>query len=184
MSQSNPIDSCLGEANNAVDSRNKTFRPVIIIRDPFYPPEQMTTMSEKSENGVKIKQPIDLLLKDVLTDFPQVCFAILFGSVALGRQHPDSDLDIAIAANHPLSANEKIAIISALAERIGRPIDLIDLSVVAEPLLGQVLRHGRRIMGSDTQYGELIRRHLFEQADFMPYRNRVLAERRQAWIGK
>jgi len=141
-------------------------------------------MSEKPESYEKIQQPIELLLKEVLTQFPQVSLAILFGSVALGRQRPDSDLDIAIAANHPLSADEKMAIISTLAERIGRPIDLIDLSVAAEPLLGQVVRHGRRILGSDTQYGELIRRHLFEQADFMPYRNRILAERRQAWIGK
>lgn len=141
-------------------------------------------MSEKLENCEKIQQPIDQLIKEVLTQFPQICFVIVFGSVAFERQQPESDLDIAIAANHPLSANVKMAIISALAERIGRPIDLIDLSVAGEPLLGQVLRHGRRIVGSDTQYGELIRRHLFEKADFMPYRNRILAERRQAWIGK
>jgi hypothetical protein len=56
--------------------------------------------------------------------------------------------------------------------------------VVSEPLLGQIVRHGRRIVGSDTMYGELISRHLFEQADFMPYRTRLLAERRMAWIGK
>jgi predicted nucleotidyltransferase len=141
-------------------------------------------MSEKLENCEKIQQPIDQLIKEVLTQFPQICFVIVFGSVAFERQQPESDLDIAIAANHPLSANVKMAIISALAERIGRPIDLIDLSVAGEPLLGQVVCHGRRILGSDTQYGELIRRHLFEKADFMPYRNRILAERRQAWIGK
>jgi predicted nucleotidyltransferase len=152
---------------------------------PFiFSPEQMTAMSKKPESCKKIQQPIDLLHKEVLTQFPQLCLAIVFGSVAFGRQRPDSDLDIAIAANHPLPANEKMTIIRVLAERIGRPIDLIDLGVVAEPLLGQVVRHGRRILGSDTRYGELIRRHLFEQADFMPYRNRILAERRQAWIGK
>jgi len=71
-----------------------------------------------------------------------------------------------------------------LAERTGRPIDLIDLSVVSEPLLGQIVRHGRRVLGSDTLYGDLICRHVFEQADFMPYRTRLLAERRMAWIGK
>ena len=71
-----------------------------------------------------------------------------------------------------------------LAEQTGRAIDLIDLQVVAEPLLGQILRHGRRLLGGDRAYGELISRHLFEQADFMPYRARVLAERRAAWIGK
>jgi len=92
-------------------------------------------MIKKPESCEKIQQPIDLLLKDVLLHFPQVCFAILFGSVALGCQQPESDLDIAIAANHPLSADEKMVIISALAERIGRPIDLIDLSVVVEPCL-------------------------------------------------
>jgi hypothetical protein len=28
---------------------------------------------------------------------------------------------------------------------------------------------------SDTHYGNLVRRHLFDQADFLPYRNRILA---------
>jgi predicted nucleotidyltransferase len=68
---------------------------------------KMTAMNKKTESCKKIQQPIDLLIKEVLTHFPQVCFAILFGSVALGRQQPESDLDIAIAANHPLLANEK-----------------------------------------------------------------------------
>ena len=129
-------------------------------------------------------RPIDLLLGDVLKQFPQISLAVLFGSVALGRQRPESDLDLAVAANRPLAADEKIAIIGALAECTGRPVDLIDLDRVSEPLLGQIVRHGRRILGSDTLYGELISRHLFEQADFMPYRTRVLAERRMAWIGK
>lgn len=129
-------------------------------------------------------QPIDAEIREVLAHFPAITLAILFGSVAAGHQHAASDLDIAVAADHPLSADEKFALISAFAEHSGRPIDLIDLTAVSEPLLGQVLRHGRRIMGSDTRYGQLISRHVFEQADFMPYRSRILAERRQAWIGK
>ncbi|CAA9893010.1 DNA polymerase III subunit beta [Candidatus Methylobacter favarea] len=127
---------------------------------------------------------IDNQLREVLAGFPELILALVFGSVAQGRQRPDSDLDIAVAANQPLTAVEKMAIIAALAEQTGRPVDLIDLKVVAEPLLGQILRHGRRLLGSNGEYGRLISRHLFEQADFMPYRNRVLAERRTAWIGK
>ena len=132
----------------------------------------------------KMSHLIDLLLKETLEQFPQISLAVLFGSAASGRQQPNSDLDIAVAADRPLTANEKIAIIGALAERTGRPVDLVDLNGVAEPLLGQVVRHGRRILGSDTLYGELINRHLIEQADFMPYRTRLLAERRLAWTGK
>ena len=140
----------------------------------------MTAMKSASQSP----QAIDAQLKEVLAHFPKIALAVLFGSVALGRQRADSDLDIAVAADHPLTVEEKICIINALAERTGRPIDLIDLSVASEPLLGQIVRHGRRLLGSDTLYGDLISRHLFEQADFMPYRTRVLAERRMAWIGK
>jgi predicted nucleotidyltransferase len=126
----------------------------------------------------------DSALKDVLAGFPTLVLALVFGSLAQGRQRPDSDLDIAVAARQALTATEKMALIEALAERTGRPVDLIDLTVATEPLLGQILRHGRRLLGSDGAYGHLISRHLFEAADFLPYRNRVLSERRAAWIGK
>lgn len=130
------------------------------------------------------QHPIDAQLKEVLAHFPKIALAVLFGSVATGRQRVDSDLDMAVAAKQALTAQEKIDLVGALTEQTGRPIDLIDLNVVPEPLLGQIVRHGRRILGSDTLYGELISRHVFEQADFMPYRTRLLAERRMAWIGK
>lgn len=130
------------------------------------------------------RQVIDAQLKEVFAHFPKIALAMLFGSVASGRQRADSDLDIAVVARQALTADEKLSIIGALAERTGRPVDLIDLSAAPEPLLGQILRHGKRVLGSDTLYGGLISRHLFEQADFMPYRTRLLAERRMTWIGK
>ena len=127
---------------------------------------------------------MDNQLREVLAGFPELILALVFGSVAKGLQRIDSDLDIAVVAKQALTADEKIVIISALAEKTGRPVDLVDLKVVGEPLLGQIVQHGRRLLGSDGEYGRLISRHLFEQADFMPYRNRILAERRAVWIGK
>lgn len=127
---------------------------------------------------------IDAQLREVFAHFPGIELAVLFGSVAAGRQRTDSDLDIAVAAKQVLTNDERMALVSALAEHTGRSVDLIDLNGVSEPLLGQIVRHGRRVLGSDTSYGGLISRHVFEQADFMPYRTRLLAERRQAWIGK
>ena len=123
-------------------------------------------------------------MREVLAGFPELILALVFGSVAKGLQRIDSDLDIAVVAKQALTADEKIVIISALAEKTRRPVDLVDLKVVGEPLLGQIVQHGRRLLGSDGEYGRLISRHLFEQADFMPYRNRILAERRAEWIGK
>jgi predicted nucleotidyltransferase len=121
-------------------------------------------------------------LRAVLADFPQLVLALVFGSVAQGTARPDSDLDVAVAAAKPLSLDERMAIMAALAQHTGRPIDLIDLHDASPPLLGQILRHGRRILGSDAAYGRLISRHVLDQADFAPYRNRVLAERRATWM--
>jgi len=115
---------------------------------------------------------------------PGIELAILFGSLAAGAGRGDSDLDLAVDAGRRLTASEKMALISDLADGIGRPLDLVDLRAVGEPLLGQILRHGKRILGSDTLYANVIRRHLFDEADYLPYRDRILAERRRAWIGK
>ena len=120
----------------------------------------------------------------VLNTQPEIRLAILFGSLAAGRERADSDLDLAVDAGHRLTAGEKLALMAELAEQTGRPVDLVDLHAVGEPLLGQILRYGNRLLGSETCYADLIRKHLFDQADYLPYRNRILAERRRAWIGK
>jgi len=123
-------------------------------------------------------------LRESLQQFPSIGLAVLFGSVATGRARADSDLDLAVRAKHPLTVSEKMAITQVLAEKTGRPIDLIDLATVSEPLLGQIVRHGKRVQGSTDQFAALINQHLIEQADFMPYYSRILTERRTAWIGK
>ena len=109
--------------------------------------------------------------------------AIVFGSVARGFAGTDSDLDIAVATDRPLSAEEKISLISQLAETSGRAIDLIDLHKVGEPLLGEILRDGIQLLGDTETVTQLILRHIYAAADFVPLQQRILAERRQAWIG-
>ena len=121
-------------------------------------------------------------IQQILTRHGGIRLAILFGSLAKGRATPESDLDLAVLMDVPLSAEINMALIGELSHAVGRPVDLIDLRVTGEPILGQILKYGVRLLGSDTNYAELIKRHLFEEADFMPYRRRILAERRQAWI--
>lgn len=123
-------------------------------------------------------------MQSVFNRHPDLRMAVLFGSLAAGRGHPDSDIDLAVDAGRALSAAERMHLIGEVAEATGRPVDLIDLHVVGEPLLGQILKWGRRIFGSNAAYAELIKRHVFAEADFMPYQRRILAERRRAWIGK
>lgn len=128
--------------------------------------------------------PVFATLQKVLERHPRVRLAMLFGSLESGMALPDSDLDLAVDSGTPMTADEKVALIDDVASAIGRPVDLIDLQTAGEPLLGQVISHGRRILGNDTHFAELIRKHVFDEADFMRYKTRILSERRQAWIGK
>ena len=121
---------------------------------------------------------------DVLRQHGEIRLAILFGSVAANAASRGSDLDLAVLMDETLSLEIRIALIADLSLVAGRPIDLVDLRIVGEPLLGQILRHGLRLAGDSASYAELLKRHLFNEADFLPYHRRILAERRRAWIGK
>ncbi len=124
------------------------------------------------------------IILNTLSEIPAIRLAIVFGSVAGNRETANSDIDLAVLMDTRIDANQKIQIIEALASATGRAIDLIDLRTVGQPLLGQIITNGERIVGSDTRYAQLITKNLFDQADFLPYRNRILNERRHAWIGK
>ncbi len=118
-----------------------------------------------------------------LKQFPDIELAILFGSTAKGQAGVGSDIDLAVMARHALSAEERIKIVSDLALIFARPIDLIDLKTSSGLILKQILTSSRPFFCKDsTLYAELIKRMIFDQADVYPYRARILAERRQAWI--
>ena len=103
--------------------------------------------------------------------------------MANGTAKPDSDLDLAVYSLRPIKAEEKMRLIGALAERIGRPVDLVDLSTAGLTVTGQILQKGRRILGSKSLFASLVTRYQIDSADFMPIRQRVLEERRCRWIG-
>lgn len=123
------------------------------------------------------------LVRQTLQGHPEVQLAIVFGSVARGQARPDSDIDVAVQAKAPLDVAQKLALIGDLAAATGRAVDLVDLRTAGEPVLGQILSHGQRVVGSPSDFAALLSRHLVDQSDFMPYVNRMLAERRRAWIG-
>ena len=78
-----------------------------------------------------------------------------------------------------------MALIGDLGILSGRPVDLIDLHTVGFPLLTQILTTGERVICADTSlYADLIKKMIDGQTDFMPYRKRILKERRDAWINQ
>jgi len=120
-------------------------------------------------------------LTALLSRYPQIRLAILFGSQVTGNARPDSDIDLGLLAQTPLTADFKLQLIKTIGAEFGRPVDFVDLYHVPEPITGQVFK-GIRLIGSDTTYAELLTRHLLNVADFLPLHQRILIERRNRWI--
>ncbi len=112
---------------------------------------------------------------------PDIRLAILFGSAATNRLRFDSDIDLAVQCDAPLTAARKMALIEHVALISGRPVDLIDLKTIGQPLLGYILQ-GKRLKGSSETLAKLAYRNLIEQADFLPLIERTLTERRRVWL--
>lgn len=113
---------------------------------------------------------------------PDVELAYVFGSIAKESAGADSDLDVAIQTRQPLSAEQRFDMVEALAGLTGRPVDLVDVAHAGEPLLGEILAHGKRIKGTDNHHVRLVQRHIYDTEDFLPTIRRLIEARRQQWI--
>ena len=120
-------------------------------------------------------------LTALLSHYPQIKLAILFGSQATGNARLDSDIDLGLLAQTPLTSDFKLQLMQTIGAEFGRPVDIVDLYHVPEPITGQVFK-GIWLIGSDTTYAELLTRHLLNVADFLPLHQRILTERRNRWI--
>ena len=128
-------------------------------------------------------EKIQEALRNTLNHFKDVKLCMLFGSVAAGKASPNSDLDIAVAAEQPLSEHTFLELLEALSDTTKREIDLIDLMAVSGPVLKKALTTGRIILNLDKNlYAKLISRMLFNEADMMPYYHRTLLERRRRFL--
>lgn len=120
-------------------------------------------------------------LAALLSRYPEIRLAILFGSMATGKARADSDIDLGLLAQAPLTAGLTLQLIQAIGAEFGRPVDIVDLYHVPEPITGQVLK-GIRLYGDNATYARLLTRHLLNVADFLPLHQRILTERRNKWI--
>ena len=128
----------------------------------------------KNQSDNKINQ-----IKKWLAEESTIKFAILFGSFAKGNSRSGSDIDIAIELDAPLSTENKLNILQSLGEITDKKIDLIDLKTVGEPLLNQIIQHGKVIKGSKQRFIELSIKNVNMMEDFTPYIRRTLKERRE-----
>jgi predicted nucleotidyltransferase len=128
-------------------------------------------------------QRVKTAILRVLERFPEVKLAYVFGSAARGQLTSMSDIDVAVAAETQLPLETRLAMAIQLSQALHREVDLIDLQDVTGEILQQSLCQGTNLLQKDAGlYARLIRRLWFDQADVMPYRRRILAERRRRFL--
>jgi uncharacterized protein len=70
-------------------------------------------------------------IKAVAAKFPQIEFAYLFGSFALGNQHKDSDVDVAIKLSKKLNEDQRfnlrLKLMGVLAQALKKDVDVVVL---------------------------------------------------------
>ena len=124
-----------------------------------------------------------MLAKDALLAESGLKLALVYGSAATGALRSDSDVDIAVLFERPLTAEQKMMLISRMEKDLHRTVDLVDLFSLTGTILKQVLCRGRVLIQKNP--GDLagqIRKMIYNQADMMPYVSRTLIERQRRFI--
>jgi uncharacterized protein len=81
---------------------------------------------------------------------PQAVAVWLFGSGASDTLRSDSDIDVAVLVDQPMSAQQIFEHAEAVARLLGRDVDLIDFARTSTVLQHQILTTGVRIDCQDT----------------------------------
>ena len=120
-------------------------------------------------------------LADALTrDGHGVASAYLFGSVAEGRAHRESDVDVGVLLNRnvhptaPVRFDARLRLIGELSAALGREVDVVVLNDAPPQFARRVVTTGDRLVEHDADADQAFRRlTLSRAADLEPFLKRM-----------
>jgi predicted nucleotidyltransferase len=121
-------------------------------------------------------------LEAALAEGPQIAVAsaYVFGSVAEGRTHRESDVDVAlllVRGSHPSAADRfdaRLRLASRLGARLRRTVDVVILNDAAPGLGRRVVGRGLRILLRDAEADHAFVRDVqLRAADLEPFLRRL-----------
>ena len=121
-------------------------------------------------------------IAEVLSAFPMVRIAYLYGSAASGLLRADSDIDVAIGCRLPMPSGMKEEIASKLDMVLHRPVDVLDLSTAYGVILRNALRGICVFCRDSSDRYRVSRRMVYDQEDMQPLRREMMRRRREALI--
>jgi predicted nucleotidyltransferase len=114
--------------------------------------------------------PDPQLLSRVFGKYPDIQAVYLFGSVASGETHRESDLDLAIFSKHAGIRERRLDILTDLARCGFCNVDLVFLDTEDIVLKYEAIRENRLLYNTEdfdrgAMYSKIVRQYL----DFYPY---------------
>ena len=135
---------------------------------------------------------IGAALEAVLAEEPRIAAAsaYVFGSVAEGRAHRQSDVDLAlllVRAAHPSASDRfdaRLRLSARLADRLGRPVDVVILNDAAPGLGRHIVTRGSRVLCRDGDADHAFVRDVqLRAADLDPFLRRLRRVKLDALVG-
>ncbi len=93
-----------------------------------------------SDSPHRLKQEVAAAVRAEVGDAAVLVY--LFGSQLSGAVHAESDVDVAVLADHAFAAEDYLALQSHVAERVGASVDLVDLHRASTVMRMQVVTTG------------------------------------------
>ena len=122
-------------------------------------------------------------LRSALSSRGDLEAALLLGSLAEGRERPDSDVDLAVSMGRPLTAEERMRLTEQVARISSRPVYLVDLETAHGLILKHALVRGTPLVPPRPATLErLLKRMIYEQADLAPQVRQAKLDRVSAFI--
>ena len=91
----------------------------------------------------------DALIEFVRRTIPDFIALYRFGSQTKGSARPNSDVDLAVLARHPMPALRRFELAQELASQLHRDVDLIDLCTASTVMRMQVISTGECLASPD-----------------------------------
>ena len=144
------------------------------VADPSTP-GTARVLALKTKSIVRVSPHIFQAIQEELETIPLSALYI-FGSFGTIRQHPGSDLDLALLPVVPINPVLLFELANILATRLNLDVDLVDLSTASTVMGKEVIRTGERLVVNDLNAAQIFEMHtLSDYARLNEERQPVLA---------
>ncbi len=136
-------------------------------------------------NEAPSRPPVDdaAIVAAVLAVRPDARAVYRFGSTVTGYARPDSDVDVAVLVERPITGRERMALMADVGAAAHRDGDIMDLARASPIAQFEVMRDGLVLLGSDrADVAEFEIRAIRDYHDLARLRRPIVADLRDRMV--